>query len=110
LPYVLEAYSQGHTLCGSYGELSGARFNASAGNPNGMGSYCLERFLEPDTLVAAPRLAPFPALLHRVVGRAPSPNADHLCPNAFFGRCEKTQKNNSTPLPSPPKRPWERAH
>ena len=51
----------------SYGELSGSRFNVSDGNPNGMGSFCRERFLEPDTLVPAQQLQSVPALKERVV-------------------------------------------
>ena len=49
----------------SYGDLSRepnsplGSFNASAPNTNanGFGAYCLERFLEPDTVVSASDLA-----------------------------------------------------
>ena len=76
----------------SFGQLSGESFNASAGNDNGMGSYCLERFLEPDTVVPAAELAAHAPIKSSVVWfhRNVDPQAAHGLPS-YYANVMRTQ-------------------
>ena len=83
---------------------AGDHFNASTGNPTGMGSFCFDRFLEPDTVVPAGQLSRGggPTSKDSVVWyhRNEDPMAAHGTPS-YYENVMRTQGLDPSAFPDP---------